>query len=181
MEVTSHKGSHVPPLIVQELWSILLSRESKIMMCRGIDLREWDHRQWTLPTKLLFSLCCATQLERICCCCFYNDTPDGDDSLRWVWSSIFMFFLGCFDYIIGSSGFSTVYFCIIVECVVREGGFVHTKLAGSGPQASLSLSFVPGEKEFKRFLPVDCWRIYRRVAGYHRLREMSISNDPSTC
>lgn len=147
MEVTSHKGSHVPPLIEQELWSILLSRESKIMMCRGIDLREWDHRQWTLPTKLLFSLCCATQFVRICCCCSYNTTSDGDDSLRCVWSSIFMLFLGFFDYIIGSRGFSTVYFCIIVECAVREGGIVHTKLAGSDPQASLSLSVFCARRE----------------------------------
>lgn len=140
MEVTSHKGSHVPPLIEQELWSILLSRESKIMMCRGIDLREWDHCQWTRPTKLLFSLCCATQVVGIVLLFLQQySTSDGDDSFLWVRSIIFMLFHGFFDYIIGSSGSSTVYFCIIVEYVVREGGFVHTKLAGSGPQASFSV------------------------------------------
>lgn len=55
MEVTSHKDNHVPPLIEQELWSILLSGESEIMMC-GRLIRESgtsaSRRKWTLPTKL---------------------------------------------------------------------------------------------------------------------------------
>lgn len=150
MEVTSHKGSHVPPLIGQELWSILLSRESKIMMCRGIDLRERDHCQWTLPTKLLFSLCHA----HICCFCFLKATSDGDDSLCWVWSSIFMLFLGFFDYIIGSREFSNVYFCIIVECVIWEGRVCSSqssRVRSTGVSLSLALCLLCLERSLRDF------------------------------
>jgi len=77
-----------------------------------------------------------------------------------------MLFLGFFDYIIGSRGFSTVYFCITVECAVREEGIVHTKLAGSDPQAFLSLSLCLLCQERKILSDFSQWIAGEFIGGW---------------
>ncbi len=138
MEVTSHKGSHVPPLIEQELWSILLSRESKIMMCRGIDLRERDHCQWTLPTKLLFSLCLATRAFVVA---VFTTLPLMEMIAYVECEVVFLcFFLASLIISLAPEGSALFIFVLLWSVLFEKGGFVRARLAGSDPQASHSLS-----------------------------------------
>lgn len=152
MEVTSHKDSHVPPLIEQELWSILLSGESEIMMC-GRLIRESgtseSRRKWTLPTKL-------------------PSPPPHRFSRAFVVRTAEM--IACVDrQVVLSVGFLWWYHWL--------GEFIFVLFWSASDSQAPGVTLFRSEK-FSQFLPVDCWRIYRWVAGYHRLREMSISNDP---
>ncbi len=138
MEVTSHKGSHVPPLIEQELWSILLSRESTIMMCRGIDLRERDHCQWTLPTKLLYSLCLTTRVFVVS----VFSTLLLMEMLAYVECEVVLlcFFLASLIISLAPESSALFIFVLLWSVLFEKGGFVRASLAGSDPQASHSLS-----------------------------------------
>lgn len=106
------------------------------MMCRGIDLRERDHCQWTLPTKLLFFLCLATHAFVT----VFTMLPLMEMIAYVECKVVFLcFFLASLIISLAPEGSALFIFVLSWSVLFEKGGFVRARLAGSDPQASHSL------------------------------------------